>query len=357
MRWETFSILLSQRIQDYFSSSKIPRTADSVIFVKISFGLCSFTVTYAALVLASLPPLAFLGAYLLHGMAHLFLLLNVGHDANHNALSRSPHVNRALSYTMDLCGINSRVWRILHHRFHHYSINIHERDEAIGGRGLLRFSPDAPRRGFHRYQHLYALPAYCLVSLDWIFIKDFNYFFRSNVSGLAIARPSLREYVILFLSKGFYIGYMIGAPIFFFNNSAWLVVSAFVIAHALIGFFALLVFQTTHVLDDNDFPVTCEAFESYVQHVFATTVDCAPNSRLLNWWSGGLNTHIIHHLYPAICHTHYRVLSRILRRTAEECGMLYRENPTARIALAQHLKLLRRLGNDDANSGRLSSSV
>jgi linoleoyl-CoA desaturase len=353
-RWEIFSTVLSCRIQDYFASLGIPRTANAVMILKVIFGLSSFAATYSTLALTSLAPAPFFGMYVLHGMAHLFLLLNIGHDANHNALSQGPRVNRGLSYVMDLCGINSRVWRILHHRRHHYCINIHECDEAIDGRGLLRFSPQAPRRRYHRFQHFYALPAYCLVSLHWIFVKDFAYFLGRMGPEHAITRRSFDEYITFFLWKGFYILYMLGAPILLFGYSFPLVATAFFATHAIIGFFALLVFQATHALEDNAFPGGPGSFENYVQHVFATTVDCAPRNRLLNWLSGGLNTHVIHHLYPTICHSHYRALSEILRHTAEETGVPYRENSTVRTALVRHLGLLRQLGRDSLTKGQSS---
>jgi linoleoyl-CoA desaturase len=59
---------------------------------------------------------------------------------------------------------------------------------------------------------------------------------------------------------------------------------------------------------------------------------------------GGLNHHIVHHLCPFACHTHYGSLTRIVKETSEEFGIPYRQNPTVRQALAQHFSLLKRLG-------------
>jgi linoleoyl-CoA desaturase len=345
-RWEQFSELLSQRVDQYFTSHAVQRNADTYMIAKIVFGFSYFAVTYLALAVSP-PSIGFYFAYLLHGTAHLFLLLNVGHDANHSALSRRRWINRLLSYTMDLCGISSRVWRITHHRFHHYCMNTYGQDEAVSGRGLFRFSPHAPRRIFHRFQHFYAPATYFLVSLDWIFIKDFQYSLCRRPDGFPVGRASAMQLVQLLSFKMFYIGYMIVVPVLVFDHSVVSVVSAFALSHAVIGIAALVLFQTAHVLEGSHFPSGKADLKNHVQLTFETTVDCAPRSRLLSWLSGGLNTHVIHHLYPGICHTHYRSLSEIIRLSASECGIPYREYPTMLIPVSKHLKLLKRLATSN----------
>ena len=341
-QWEQFSALLSERTSHYFSSDKARRTADTDRVAKIVFGFSYFALTYLAVALSP-PSSAFYFAYLLHGTAHLFLLLNIGHDANHRALSRKRWVNRLLSYTMDLCGISSRIWRITHHRFHHYSTNTYGHDEAVSGRGVFRFSPHAPWRAFHRFQHFYAPATYFLVSLDWIFIKDFQYSLCRNPDGFPIDRATPAQLLELFFFKVLYVGYMIVGPVLIFGHSLASVLSAFILSHALIGIVALLLFQTAHVLEGSHFAAVKADMADHVRHTFETTVDCAPRSRWLSWLSGGLNTHVAHHLYPGICHIHYRNLSEIIRRSAGECGVPYREYPSIFVAFSKHLTLLKRL--------------
>jgi len=341
-RWEQFSALLSERIDGYFASHAERRTGDASMIAKVVFGFSYFAVTYLAIALSP-PSVVFFVAYLLHGSAHLFLVLNVGHDANHGALSRKRWVNRLLSYTMDLCGISSRVWRITHHHFHHYTMNTYGQDEAVSGRGLFRFSPHAPKRPFHRFQYLYAPLTYFLVSIDWVFIKDFQFSFCQNPDGFPINRASPAQLMALLAFKAFYIGYMIVLPIFVFGHSALAVIAAFVVSHAIIGILALMLFQTAHVLEGSHFPAGKEESKSHVQLTFETTVDCAARSRSLSWLAGGLNTHIVHHLYPGVCHIHYRRLSEIIRQSASECAVPYREYPSMLVALWKHLVLLKRL--------------
>jgi fatty acid desaturase len=99
----------------------------------------------------------FVALYLLNGLAQTFLLLNIAHDSNHNAISSVRSVNKVLNYVFDVCGINSYMWRILHHRGHHSCINLHGEDDALTGRRIFRFTPHEPRARLQRFQHIYAL--------------------------------------------------------------------------------------------------------------------------------------------------------------------------------------------------------
>jgi linoleoyl-CoA desaturase len=73
------------------------------------------------------------------------------------------------------------------------------------------------------------------------------------------------------------------------------------------------------------------------------TKDFAPASRLANFLFGGLNTHLIHHLFPRVCHIHYPALTRFLREAAAESGVPY-HNESFLAAIAAHWRFLRAMG-------------
>ena len=199
-------------------------------------------------------PWAFLALYLLGGLAQTFLLLNIAHDSNHNAISSRPAVNKTLNYVFDLCGISSYMWRILHHRGHHSCINLHGEDDAIEGRGLFRFTPHDPRTPLHRFQHIYALFLYALFSLEYVFVRDFQSFFFPGHEYLTRTKHPLREYFILFAGKAFYLTYMLVLPVLVMKESVGLVLAAFFLVHLVVGISVVLVFQTTHVIEETYFP-------------------------------------------------------------------------------------------------------
>jgi linoleoyl-CoA desaturase len=77
-----------------------------------------------------------------------------------------------------------------------------------------------------------------------------------------------------------------------------------------------------------------------------STADFAPQNRLLNFYVGGLNYQIEHHLLPHICHLNYPRLAPIVCATCEEFGINYNCFPTWRAAFAAHWRELRLLGRD-----------
>ncbi|WP_172838198.1 fatty acid desaturase family protein [Terriglobus roseus] len=343
----TFPKVLRYRLNNFFAEAKVSPKADSTMWGKIALGMAVLAASWITLYIHRPGSWKFLSLYVLGGLAQTFLLLNIAHDSNHNAISTRPAVNKTLNYVFDLCGISSYMWRILHHRGHHSCINLHGEDDAIEGRGLFRFTPHDPRTALHRFQHIYALFLYALFSLEYVFVRDFQSFFFPAHDYLTRTKHPVREYVILFSGKAFYLTYMLVLPILVMQEPVLLVVAAFFMVHLVVGISVVLVFQTTHIIEDTYFPLDRGEFENGVYHVFATTADYATENPMVGWLVGGLNHHVAHHLCPYVCHTHYAPLTRIIKETAEEFGVPYRQHPTMWRAIWYHLTLLKQLGTEN----------
>src|SRR3984885_15274361 len=323
----SFPKVLRRRLDNFFSDRNISPKADRTMWVKVALGFALLAGSWITLCALKPDSWKFVAVYLLGGLSQTFLLLNIAHDSNHNAISPVRAVNKVLNYAFDVCGINSYMWRILHHRGHHSCVNLHGEDDALTGRGVLRLTPHEPRLRVQRFQHIYALVLYALFSLDYVFVRDFACFFFPAHEYLKRTKHPAREYAILFAGKGLYLTYMLILPIFLLGKSPVLVALAFLLTHMIIGLSVTLVFQTTHTVDSTYFPSRRSEFDNGVYHIFATTADYATDSPLAGWLVGGLNHHIVHHLCPFVCHTHYAALTRIVKETAEEYGIPYRENP------------------------------
>jgi len=351
-RWPTspaagaaFPKVLRRRLDRFFAEQNISPKANPMMWSKIALGLAVLAGSWIAIYAFRPDSWKFAGLYLLVGLAQTFLLLNIAHDSNHNAISSNSTVNKTLNYVFDVCGISSYMWRILHHRGHHSCVNVHGEDDALTGRGLLRFTPHEPRLPLQRFQHFYALVLYAFFSLDYVFVRDFECFFFPSHDYLAKTKHPLREYFILFAGKAFYFTYMLVLPIVLLHKSLWLVAGSFLMVHLIIGLSVALVFQTTHTVDSTYFPAGRGEFENGIYHIFATTADYATTNPVVGYLTGGLNHHIAHHLCPFVCHTHYAPLTRIVKETAAEFGIPYREHPTMTRAIWHHLILLKQLGN------------
>ncbi len=343
----SFPKVLRRRLDKYFADGTISPKADRTMWIKITAGLAVLAGSWIVLYAFRPDSWKFVAFYLLGGLAQTFLLLNIAHDSNHNAISSVPSVNKTLNYVFDICGINSYMWRILHHRGHHSCVNVHGEDDALTGRGLLRFTPHEPHRPLQRLQHIYALFLYALFSLDYVFVRDFECFFFPSHDYLERTKHPVREYAILFGGKAFYFTYMLILPVVILGKSPLLVAGAFLSVHLVVGLSVSLVFQTTHTVDSTYFPAGRGEFENGVYHIFATTADYATTNPVVSWLTGGLNHHIVHHLCPFVCHTHYAPLTRIVKETAEEFGIPYRQHPTMTRAIWHHLILLKQLGNEN----------
>jgi linoleoyl-CoA desaturase len=108
-----------------------------------------------------------------------------------------------------------------------------------------------------------------------------------------------------------------------------------------------LVFQPAHVIQETEFFLPDEETSvenNWAIHQMLTTANFANKSTLLSWYVGGLNFQIEHHLFPNICHIHYKDISSIVKQTAEEFNVPYYQHETFYDALKSHFKLLHALG-------------
>ena len=117
--------------------------------------------------------------------------------------------------------------------------------------------------------------------------------------------------------------------------------------HFVQGLTMAIVFMLAHVVEQTDFPLpndTGNIKNTWAVHQLYTTANFARNNSLLNFFCGGLNFQIEHHLYPRICHVHYKEISNIVKETAGQFNLRYNENASFRGAIGSHIRMLKALG-------------
>ena len=248
-------------------------------------------------------------------------------------------------YSFELCGVNSYMWRQLHHAQHHNCMNVHGEDESLIARGLFRFSDKTKHRFIHRFQHFYFLFVYGLFTADWVFTKDFECFFFPHTEYLKRKKHPAIEYIKLFIGKAVYIGYMIVLPFVVFKYSFGFVLMTFFICHFIIGIIGGTVIQITHSVKGAAFPESKREYPDFARFVFATTADYSINSKIAEWFFGGLHLHSAHHLCPNVCHVHYNALTKIVEQATTKYEVQYRVNRTMYDAIKVQYLHLKSLSN------------
>ncbi|SKC72455.1 fatty acid desaturase family protein [Ohtaekwangia koreensis] len=345
-----FSVTLNKRVNDYFKVEGITRHANSEMVIKTIFMFALYFVPYGIIVGGGVTGTAWL--ILLVVIMSLGLAgigLSVMHDANHGAYSKKKWLNTLIGYSMNLIGANAFNWKMQHNVLHHSYTNVHEEDEDVSPRGVLRLTPHSNWKKIHQYQFIYAWFLYGLMTLVWLSIKDFTRIVKYDRNGLAKKNNMHigREWVILIGSKLLYIGYIFVIPVVFTSLVWWQIVLGIVIMHYIAGFILAIIFQPAHVIEGTEFPLPDETNtleNNWAVHQLLTTTNFGNKSRWFSWYVGGLNYQIEHHLFPNICHVHYRKIAGIVKETALEFGLPYKSARTFVGALYGHAKLLKQLG-------------
>jgi linoleoyl-CoA desaturase len=271
------------------------------------------------------------------------------HDANHGAYSKYGWLNTVVGYSLNLVGANSFNWKMQHNVLHHTYTNVHEEDEDIVSRGVLRLTPDAKWKFIYRFQHFYAWFLYGLMTLSWMFFKDFSRLIKYTRTGLAKKHKAnvTREWIIMLATKVVYVGYIFVLPLVLTSIPWWQILIGIFIMHYIAGFLLAIIFQPAHVIDGTEYPVPNDEHmleNNWAVHQLLTTTNFGNKSRWFSWYAGGLNFQIEHHLFPHICHVHYRKISPIVKSTAQEYGVPYKSATTFLDALKGHARLLKQLG-------------
>jgi linoleoyl-CoA desaturase len=345
-----FVATLRQRVDSYFKTNEISKTGNTTMVLKTVAMFALYLVPYFLLIFGHLQSdllMLFLATVMGMGMAGIGM--GVMHDANHGSYSKYPIVNEFLSYSLCLVGGLPINWQVQHNTLHHTYTNVHEHDGDLDGPVFLRFSPHQPRKKVHRFQFLYAWFFYGFLTIAWSTSKDFIQLYRFWKMDLLKTKNKKygKQLALLISTKILYYTYLVVIPMLVMDVAWWKILIGIFSMHYVAGVFTSTIFQLAHVVEEADFPLPNETGHienDWIVHQLYTTADFAPKSRILSWFIGGLNFQVEHHLFPNICHVHYRKIAKIVEETAREFNFPYHTKPTFVSALWSHSKMLWRLG-------------
>lgn len=343
-----FAAEVRKNVLAYFKDNKISTKGDAGLYFRTFLMIACYVVPFILIFSLTIPNwLAFVFCILM-GVGIAGTGMCTMHDAVHGAYSNKKWVNNLMGGTLYLLGSNVFNWKIQHNVLHHTYTNINGLDQDIESKGPIRLSDNAPLKKFHKYQFIHAFLFYGLMTLAKL-TKDFTQLATYNKAGITKNykfNPTL-EYIKMVVFKLAYISVIIGLPILYTQFTWWQVILGFFIMHWTAGAILSTVFQMAHVVEGAEQPlpdkngvVNCD----WTVHELNTTSDFAPKNKLLNWYVGGLNFQIEHHIFPNICHIHYPKIAPIVEATAKKYGYQYNLKPSLWDAFKSHVIRLKELG-------------
>lgn len=344
-----FAKVLRKRVNLYFKEKNISKQSNFNMISKSVFMLSLYFIPYSFIISGSVD-LYWLNLLLfaLMGLGMSGIGMSVMHDANHGSYFKSKKLNNIVGQVITLIGGNAINWKLQHNVLHHTYTNISGMDEDLESDPLMRFSPDQEVKKFHKFQHVYAWFLYGLMTISWSIDKDFSQLVRYKKKGL-LKLQNIKfnsAMTTLIVTKVFYYCYALVLPIIFAPNW-WIAVIGYLIMHFVAGFVLAIVFQCAHVIEKTDYPKPKETGDmdtDFYVHQLSTTANFGSRSKFFSWFVGGLNFQVEHHLFPNICHIHYKKISPIVKKTALEFGYPYHSFKTFFEALSCHTRHLKELG-------------
>ncbi len=342
-----FFVCLKKRVDQYFRERNLSKQGNAQMHYKSLAMLGLYFVPFLLIISGYFPGWAMLGLVVLMAVGKAGIGMAIMHDANHGAYSSLPWFNTLMGNTLYLLGGSPLIWKIQHNVLHHTYTNVHEVDEDIETKFIVRLSPHAPLKPIHRYQYVYAFGLYGLMTFSMLF-KDFIKVFRYEENKLMTGNPNVaRNLFNVVASKVIYLFCTLAVPFWLLNVPFWQILLGFLLLHLITGLILSVVFQLAHVEEETSHHAVGETAmleNTWAIHQLKSTANFAPNNRFLNWYVGGLNFQIEHHLFPNICHVHYPALAKIVKSTALEFGLPYHEQATFGAALRSHVLMLKQLG-------------
>jgi len=340
---------LNSRVNTYFKENNIQKTGNWKLHLKAIILFTVFLTPYfLILALDTMPFWAQLLLNIVMGIGMAGIGMNVMHDGNHGSYSSKSWINKIMGGTIYVLAGNVHNWQVQHNVLHHTYTNIHGHDEDLDAGRIIRFTQNAEWHRFHKFQHYYSFFLYGLLTFNWSLTTDFkqmkNYLKRKLSYGTPQSPTKL--WTVLVITKIIYILIWMVLPMVL-GVAWWKVVIGFFVMHYVAGLILSIVFQLAHVVEETSNPVPNEEGEienTWAIHQLYTTANFAPKNKIVNWFTGGLNHQIEHHIFPNISHVHYGKIAEIVKQTAKECKLPYYEFKTRRSAVWAHYKHLKDLG-------------
>jgi linoleoyl-CoA desaturase len=339
---------LKAKVYAHFAARNISSKANAAMWFKIIFMLSGLVLTYLLLLSGRLNKTGLFIASIILGIFVAGVGCNVAHDALHGTVSKKKWVNGLLGYSMDLLGSNSYLWNINHNNHHQYT-NITGLDGDIRENALIRFSPYHPHKKSYRFQVLSLAVVYGAFLLLVIYSFNFMHIFRRVPQPNMPRKHPVKEVIKLLLFKVLYIVTWIILPLHFIAVTTGEFIAGYLSMNFIAGYLLAFNFMAPHNFEETLYTVPPGGdTASWAAHQLYTTANFTTWNKPLEYFIGGLNFQIEHHLFPQVCSIHYPDISPIIKEVADKYNLPYYRKKNFLSLVNSHFKRLRK--NSTANS-------
>lgn len=244
------------------------------------------------------------------------------HTGNHCAASIHSAVNDWIGKTMNWIGGNQVVWRHEHQIAHHLAPNILGKDNDCEiGSPYIRLHPDLEWKWYHVFQPLTILLGMSVGLVKWS-VSDLVHIWNKKVGNVPIRSVTSLEIQELLVSKALWWTIHFALPCA--SWGFWNGVQNGLLKFAIASLYTENIFIVNHIQEHSQDASNTQKGEEHwaVQQVKGST-NWSSGSTWWNWFSGGLNHQIEHHLFPSIHPYVYPRIATIVQDTCEEFGLEY----------------------------------
>jgi linoleoyl-CoA desaturase len=343
---KSFHTELKRRISTYFQETGQSATGNIKLYSKAIILFVAFLGLYTHLVFFTPGVILAIIECVLLGCVVAGIGFNIMHDGAHGSFSKYKWVNNMAAISLNLLGGSHFMWNMKHNVIHHAYTNIDGVDDDIDIKPWMRMSTTQPKYLMHRYQHIYFWFLYALLYILWIFVLDYQKYFKRKIGTMPLKKMNVSDHFIFWGFKVLHLAMFVAIPIYTVGFISWLI--GFLSFTVVAGLVISIVFQLAHTVEHTHFPmpdaVTGKLEDEWAVHQLKTTANFAPRNKVINWFVGGLNFQVEHHLFPKISHIHYPAINKIIKQACAEFNVPYIEYRRMRHAVASHVSFLKQMG-------------
>ncbi|CAH1763536.1 3418_t:CDS:2, partial [Entrophospora sp. SA101] len=267
----------------------------------------------------------------------------LSHDFLHHQVFEDRRYNNLMGdFLGGVCQGFSPSWWKDKHNTHHAAPNVHSQDPDINTHPILTWSeyalfdlfdpewqkeneqtlPPSIIRIMVKYQTLFYFPILTFARISWcfqsiLFVLPGGQFNKQTKARMPISKSQQISLVIHYVWYSLFISII---------DDFWLKVAYFITSQATCGLLLALVFALNHfgmkIISEEE----AQDMDFFVEQIVTGRDIVARNPKFqwcVDWFCGGLNYQIEHHLFPRIPRHHFHKVQPIIRNLCEKYSIPY----------------------------------